>query len=236
MDTQESVCVISESNDYLFLYKPTGVHSIEGKNSESVASWLKEHFPQYATFGRSEGDCGLVQRLDFETAGIITAAKNNSAREKFIEVTEKDLLEKKYLFLSHFLRRESWECHEAIGQQSRGSKRVKTTSQHNDLRGIQEASTKFRLLGAKKIALYEARITAGRRHQIRVHAEASGTPLINDTLYGGALNETISKNFFLFSYQLTSKTLGINLLYLPPITSAFFLMLSQNDLSSSLPD
>lgn len=50
-----------------------------------------------------------------------------------------------------------------------------------------EAQTEFRVVAAgSEATLLEARPLTGRTHQIRVHLEHSGLPIVGDRVYGGA--------------------------------------------------
>ena len=203
-------CLISSTNEYLFIYKPCGYHSAKGQSSESVASWLSKNYPQFSAFGRSPQDEGLINRLDFETSGILVGAKSNDAKDKFVKASEHGFVEKNYFFISDRLKEGSWGCDEAIGQKSRNSKRVKTESQSEHLRDTQSSYTSFSLHSKGDAQLYKATIFNGRRHQIRVHAEVSNVPLLNDTLYSGSKNDFLKDAFVLFHYALTSEKLGFD--------------------------
>ena len=86
---------------------------------------------------------------------------------------------------------------------------LKTESQSEHLRDTQSSFTSFSLLSKGEVHLYKATIFNGRRHQIRVHAEVSNVPLLNDTLYSGSKNEFLKGAFVLFHYALSSVELGI---------------------------
>lgn len=235
MTDTEAISVIQETEFFLFLYKPTGIHSAVGIHEQSVVAWLREHYPAYALYGRRPEDAGLLQRLDFETTGIMTVAKNARARDMFVAASLHGQIQKRYLFLAAPERDGSWVCLDPIGQQARGSKKVKTASQSKHLRGLQSATTSFELVKATACALYRATITDGRRHQVRVHAAVSGIPLINDLLYGGTSNDIVATSFFLCGYELYSEALGLHVTSMPAACSPFQRMLDQYDLGQAAP-
>jgi 23S rRNA pseudouridine1911/1915/1917 synthase len=231
----DTISVIHETDAFLFLYKPTGIHSAVGLHEQSVVAWLQENYPAYALYGRRPEDAGLLQRLDFETTGIMTVAKNAHAREQFIAASLDGKIQKRYFFIALPGQDESWVCTDPIGQQARGSKKVKTASQSKHLRGLQPATTSFELVKATACALYRATITEGRRHQVRVHAAVSGVPLINDLLYGGASNDVVATSFFLCGYELSCEALGLHVTSMPSACSPFQRMLDHYDLGQAAP-
>jgi 23S rRNA-/tRNA-specific pseudouridylate synthase len=90
------------------------------------------------------------------------------------------VVDKRYLALvSGCPEQEIWTVNAPIG---------KIASAHYGIvPGGKSAVTEFRLLSSSGGAsLVEARPLTGRTHQIRVHLESSGLPIVGDTTYGGA--------------------------------------------------
>ena len=90
--------IIYEDGDLLVINKPPGLHSISQAESKeySLAEWLVERFPQLAKVSKNVGDGGLVQRLDFETSGLMLTAKNNNIWESLHQKILRGEIEKYY--------------------------------------------------------------------------------------------------------------------------------------------
>ena len=91
------------------------------------------------------------------------------------------VVQKRYLALvSGSPEQEGWTVGHAIGKIG--------TARHGIMAGGRTALTEFRLLATSgKYSLIEARPMTGRTHQIRVHLESSGLPIVGDSTYGGEL-------------------------------------------------
>jgi 23S rRNA pseudouridine1911/1915/1917 synthase len=90
------------------------------------------------------------------------------------------LIERTYLALVHGAMPPALTVDRPIGR----DRRVRTR-QAIDLVDGREAITHLRLLEALgRFSLVEARLETGRTHQIRVHLEAVGHPVVGDRVYG----------------------------------------------------
>ena len=129
----------------------------------------------------------FVHRLDAETSGVLLLAKSRGAVGPLSELFERREVEKRYLAVVHGTpAREQWRCQEPIGDDPAGAGRMRV-----DRRTGKEAETRFRVLAARNhprwgdLSLIEALPLTGRTHQIRVHLQAGGHPVLGDWLYAG---------------------------------------------------
>lgn len=106
-------------------------------------------------------------RLDKATSGVLLVSDNAHTAAQIGQLFAEHKVIKTYSFLSAVGHdSEQWTCTDAIDNKS--------------------AETAFTLIGPHgDDYLYQARPKTGRTHQIRRHAQASGTPIIGDTAYGG---------------------------------------------------
>ncbi|GEM_PF-4663188 len=176
--------VIFENQEFLFIYKPPLFHSANLKGSfYSVESYLSKVNSNYV----------LLNRLDFNTEGILIAAKSKEAFYRYRAFEKSDKIEKYYIaFVDGYLKKPLEIQSDFI---SKGVKRVKISSF-----GLGKHKTFI-----NPIAFYnggtlaDIKIFRGARHQIRVHSASSGYPLMGDFLY----NKNIDKagSYFLFCYK-----------------------------------
>ncbi len=127
---------------------------------------------------------GLVHRLDIETSGVTLLAKDKATTRALAQAFRERRVAKRYLALVRSapgLRAEG-DVDLAIAPDPSRPGRRRTSRQ-----GGAAALTHYRLRGRgqAETALVEVLPQSGRTHQIRVHLQAVGAPLLGDRLYGG---------------------------------------------------
>ncbi len=167
------------------------MHSVNlpQKNSSlSVAGFILSNDPKAINISKKNEDAGLVNRLDFETSGIILAAKNSKTWNKLHGMFSEAKIEKFYYALLEGKIDNVNQIENYIGTTGRNSKKVKVfskkpASKYRPLKAI----SRFKLIKyskTKNISLCSIQIVTGRRHQIRAHAAYLKHALIGDKLYG----------------------------------------------------
>jgi tRNA pseudouridine32 synthase/23S rRNA pseudouridine746 synthase len=137
----------------------------------------------------SHGPLWVVHRLDRGTSGVLVFARTAAAHRALNLQFDRGRPRKLYLALVAGTPPEAWRSDVAIAPARRGRMRV---ARPGEPRG-KAAATAFRRLeafpargGRGAAALVEAAPETGRTHQIRVHLQASGHPLVFDPAYGEA--------------------------------------------------
>lgn len=169
------------------LNKPSLCHSSMGQSDQSLAQWIANNSP-FRSELCSPPDFGLLQRLDFETSGILLAAKTRSFEELFLKHQRRGSIMKSYLTVVEGKFPEHVVIDSQIGTRSRSAKSVRVINKKlSRTRGIQDATTSAFCIGyssTSNASLVRADIAKGARHQIRAHLSSIGHPLLGDSLYG----------------------------------------------------
>ncbi len=174
-------------DDYFFaIKKPPNIHSVinEKTKNESVASILKNSFPKLEDVSLNKEDCGLLNRLDFQTSGILYGAWNKESWDYFHK--NSNIFNKTYIAICEG-KVESQTITSLLGGKYRGSKKVTALPLNKEQKRFIKAETKIELVSynkEKNISLVKAHIQNAKRHQIRAHLGFVGNPLLGDKLYG----------------------------------------------------
>lgn len=180
------ISVIHEEPDFLIVNKPAEIsmHSGHGVIGETVAAWVREHYPETSTVG-DEPDVrpGIVHRLDKDTSGVLVVARTQDAFLALKEIFKSRAVEKTYLALvSGNPKVEHGIIDAPIGRLVRNrTKRGAGKGITAEKPAATEWKVSERLSG---FALIEAKPKTGRMHQIRVHLASIGLPVAGDKVYG----------------------------------------------------
>jgi len=138
--------------------------------------------------------CASTRRRDHRNFAL---AKSPGGLHAYGDLFEQRRALKRYLAVVRGTPTEAeWSCREPLGPHPKIFGRVAV-----DLRNGKEAVTHFRLLqrGAdeqgRPCALVEARPLTGRTHQIRVHCQRMGHPVLGDPLYGDSVVNAMPEQF-----------------------------------------
>src|SRR4030095_1185968 len=117
-----------------------------------------------------------------DTSGCLVVAKNDFAHLELSRQFAARTVDKIYLALvAGKMRRHSGRIVAPIARHRVQRKKMAVARE-----GGREARTDFRVVRAGADAsLLECRLYSGRTHQIRVHLQHLGHPILGDTVYGG---------------------------------------------------
>lgn len=236
--------ILYEDDDLAVINKAAGmaVHAGAGSEEENrgtLVNALLFHLGGQLSGTGGQLRPGIVHRLDKQTSGLIVVAKNDATHRKLAESFAARSLRKVYIALVHGdVKGEQGTIDLPISRDI--VRRTRMTTRRS---GGRHAISHWRVLERiaspyGRFTLLEVRIETGRTHQIRVHLQALGHPVVGDALYGAprhiapgkgappdAQPLTLDRNFLHaaeleFTHPSTRKPLALSA-PLPPEITAF---------------
>lgn len=177
--------ILFEDEAVIVINKPVGlvVHPAAGNWSGTLLNGLLHHAPTLAGVPRA----GIVHRLDKDTSGLMVVAKTLEAQTDLVRQLQARSVRREYLALVWGAPHITGRVEAAIARHPRD--RIKmAVSQHESAK---PAVTHYHrlatgTLAAQPVSLLRCQLETGRTHQIRVHMQSIGFPLVGDALYGKA--------------------------------------------------
>ncbi len=171
-----------EDEQLLVVDKAAGVvvHPARG-HREGTLSQLLAHTAAGGGVGGDPDRPGIVHRLDRATSGLLLVARSEQAHAALQQALQRREIEREYVALVHGRPPSRSGTIEApIGRDPRVRTRMAVGGAH-----AREARTHFELDRALlSTSLLRLRLETGRTHQIRVHLQAIGHPVVGDPEYG----------------------------------------------------
>ena len=184
--------VLFEDADLLVLNKPPGlvVHPAAGHATGTLVNALLHHCAGQLSGIGGVARPGIVHRLDKDTSGCLVVAKNDAAHLALSAQFAARKVEKVYhAIVCGKLAKNEGAINASIARHAVQRKKMSVVT-----RGGREALTTYRVLEPLAGAmLVEARIHTGRTHQIRVHFQHLGHPLVGDVTYGPRPNQRLAE-------------------------------------------
>ena len=186
--------ILFEDAALLVLNKPPGlvVHPAAGHEEHTLVNALLHHCQGSLSGIGGVARPGIVHRLDKETSGCLVVAKHDEAHLALARQFEERTVEKLYdaLVLGE-VARDAGEIRASIARHPTHRKRMAV---RDDDAGSRFAHTSYRVLERLIHATHvEAEIHTGRTHQIRVHFQFIGHPLVGDVTYGAKANRRFTE-------------------------------------------
>lgn len=187
--------ILADHAPYSFLFKPAGLHTValRGSAAPSLESLLPDMLPDMLP----GTPLRLLQRLDFETSGLVCATVSPEAEKAFRRAEQQDEICKDYLALLLGRLEKPVTARAAIAMDGGATVRVRDAEgeagRHTHFAPlvcwqVPEAAAVAQALGMPdpkdELTLAACRIGRGARHQIRAHAAWLGLPLWGDARYG----------------------------------------------------
>ncbi|MFD0896964.1 RluA family pseudouridine synthase [Loigolactobacillus binensis] len=207
----QPLSILYETAHWLVINKPANVASVPGPQTgvDTIVSRVRGYLLQQ---GSENIVPHLLSRLDYATSGVLLVAKHAFAQSR-VDLAPVPVVQAK-IYLAVVAGRISSPHGLITLPLGRCPTQIAGVI---DLKG-RPAQTEFwtqAYLPALDATILQVKLHSGRRHQIRVHLQAVGHPLLGDDLYGGPMKSGISRQALhawqlIFRDPFTQKTTRIN--------------------------
>ena len=161
----------------IVINKPVGLLSVpldDERENRHALGLLKDHFQTAHIFA--------VHRIDRETSGVLLFARGKESAQHFDRLFEAHDIKREYLAVveGHLAQKSGiWQC------------KLRELPSYSVIESFDGkiATTHFEVLKrSKKYSYLRLQLETGRKHQIRVHCQRAGHPVIGDRRYGSTEN------------------------------------------------
>lgn len=178
--------IIYEDEDILVINKPAGlvVHPSKGHLKGTLVNGLLHYLTGNLSTGSDFYRPGIVHRIDKDTSGLLVVAKHNAAHQALAEQLLNHDMRRSYMALVHGQVKAPQGTIEAPLQRDPANRLRWTVSKEGKY-----ALTRFQVMeNFENATLLDLELETGRTHQIRVHLEFIGHPLVGDPVYRKGLD------------------------------------------------
>jgi len=188
-----SLDILYDDKDIVVINKSPGivVHPGAGNYEYTIVNALLFIYRNQLSSVGGKLRPGIVHRIDKDTSGVIVVAKNDDAHINLSKQFQNHTIKRKYEALVWgSLKPQNGKINEKISRSMRNRQLMAVTKQKGKV-----AITKYKTLNVfqnsnlPKISLIECKLETGRTHQIRVHMNFKGNPIVGDKSYGRSLKK-----------------------------------------------
>ncbi len=171
--------IVFEDEDLIVVEKPAGLLTVATDKEKRKTAYAL--LSDYVKAENPDNKIFIVHRIDRETSGLLLFAKNEAIKHKIQETWGSTIKERIYVaVVEGVVQREGGTITSFLNE----SKAFIVYSSQNPKNG-QKAVTHYTTLKiGKDYSLLEIQLETGRKHQIRVHMQDIGHPVVGDTKYG----------------------------------------------------
>ena len=214
-----SLNILYDDDDIIIINKSPGVvvHPGAGNYEKTIVNGLLFHYQNELSSIGGKLRPGIVHRIDKDTSGVIVVAKNDNAHINLSKQFSNHTIKRTYEALVWgSLKPKSGRINEKISRSTK-NRQLMMVRKEKGKKAITNYKTIeiFQSSNLPKISLVECQLETGRTHQIRVHMNFIGNPILGDKSYGKSkkkfskIDANIEKKINNFNRQaLHAKILG----------------------------
>lgn len=195
--------VVYKDDQVIVVDKPAGmaVHAGAGRKDNTLVNGLLARYPELSDLEPVERP-GIVHRLDADTSGLMVVARTTDAASILSAAIKSREVDRRYVAM-------------VVGKLPAGAGVIdRPIGRHPTIRTRQTivpdgrpARTRFAFFAGqyafgKSFSMVNLKLETGRTHQIRVHMQAIGYPILGDPVYGVIIPELPLRRQFLHANQL----------------------------------
>nr|WP_229414719.1 RluA family pseudouridine synthase [Massilia arenosa] len=175
--------IVFEDEHIIVVNKPAGlvVHPGSGNWNGTLLNGLLHHCPQLLTVPRA----GIVHRLDKDTSGLMVVGKTLAAQTDLVRQLQARTVKREYYALVWGTPHLSGTINAPMARSQKDRVKMAVSASLT----AKPAITHYERIGQgeierRPVSLVRCHLETGRTHQIRVHMQHLGFPLVGDTVYG----------------------------------------------------
>lgn len=211
LNAASDINIVYEDDNIIIVHKPVGLdsHSNGSHSDDTLINRIKKYLwekKEYSPDSESSFAPALCSRLDRNTAGLVTAAKNAAALREMNNAIKLGQIHKIYRCVTVAPLPEDEGVNTAYHCKDEARNIVRIVNEPRD--GFRGIKTGWRVIARNGgLFLVEVRLYTGRTHQIRAHLSHLGAPLLGDGKYGDI---KANKRYGAFRQQLCAYSLGFD--------------------------
>jgi 23S rRNA pseudouridine1911/1915/1917 synthase len=202
-DPSVEVTVVHEDDDLLVVDKPAGlvVHPGAGNQTGTLVQGLLARYPEIASVGDALRP-GVVHRIDKDTSGLLVVARSPIGYAGLsAQITAHSVVRRYLTLVWGRLASPRGMIDAPIGRSVRTPTRMTVSARGREARTSYEVVAMYD--EPAPVSVLRCTLDTGRTHQIRVHLQTIGHPVVGDRRYGGHRPPfTHLRRFFLHAEHL----------------------------------
>ncbi|MBE0584574.1 MAG: RluA family pseudouridine synthase [Desulfofustis sp.] len=180
--------IVFEDQDLIVIDKPAGLLTVATAKEKRKTAYAL--LSQYVKTSHPENKIFVIHRLDQETSGLLMFARREAVQEQIQKTWEEAIRERTYVaVVEGVIEPDAGTISSWLAESSA----FKVYSSRNPNHGRRSVTHYRKIGGNKTYSLVELNLETGRKHQIRVHLQDIGFPVLGDKKYGSGTNNPLGR-------------------------------------------